>query len=150
MWENHLCGKFTLINESLGFSALGLHLSDVYESVDRRTQVWRSLTMSGGPGWFPPFTPFSILNQSVVPYMVLIVASWPTYKYLRRQVRWSGISFSLKAFHETVGWAEPAAGEVLVCSASRQPPPLRGHAEVAPGPGIGPPPSPRPPPQKKK
>lgn len=45
--------------------------------------------------------------------------------------------------HETVGWAEPAAREVLVCSASRQPPPLRGHAEVAPGPGIGPPPSPR-------
>lgn len=33
--------------------------------------------------------------------------------------------------HETVGWAEPAAREVLVCSASWQPPLLRGHAEVA-------------------
>lgn len=25
--------------------------------------------------------------------------------------------------HETAGWAWPAGGEVLVCSASRQPPP---------------------------
>lgn len=56
MWENHLFGKFTLINESLGFSALGLHLSDVCERVGRRTQVWRSLSMSGGPGWFPQHT----------------------------------------------------------------------------------------------
>ena len=29
-------------------------------------------------------TPFSILNQSVVPYRVLTVASWPTYRFLRR------------------------------------------------------------------
>ena len=34
--------------------------------------------------------PFSILNQSVVPCPVLTVASWPTYRFLRRQVRWSG------------------------------------------------------------
>ena len=38
----------------------------------------------------PCHTPFSILNQSVVPYRVLTVASWPTYRFLRRQVRWSG------------------------------------------------------------
>ena len=30
-------------------------------------------------------TPFSILNQSVVPYKVLPVASWPAYRFLRRQ-----------------------------------------------------------------
>ena len=47
-----------------------------------------------------PFcTPFSILSQSVVPYRVLTVASWPTYRFLRRQVRWSGILISLRAFH---------------------------------------------------
>ena len=43
-------------------------------------------------------TPFSILNQSVVPYRVLTVASWPAYRFLRRQVRWSGIPISLRAF----------------------------------------------------
>ena len=40
-------------------------------------------------------TPFLILNQSVVPYRVLTVASWPSYRFLRRQGRWSGIAVSL-------------------------------------------------------
>ena len=43
--------------------------------------------------------PFSILNQSVVPYRVLTVASWPTYRFLRREVRWSGTPTSLRTFH---------------------------------------------------
>ena len=36
-------------------------------------------------------TPFPIQNQSVFPCPVLTVASWPTYRFLKRQVRWSGI-----------------------------------------------------------
>ena len=36
----------------------------------------------------PWHTPFSILNQSI-PCLILIVTSWPAYKFLRRQVRWS-------------------------------------------------------------
>ena len=47
----------------------------------------------------PCCTPFSIFNQSIVPYRVLTVASWPAYKFLRRQVRWSGIPISLRACH---------------------------------------------------
>ena len=39
-------------------------------------------------------TPFPIWNQSVVPRLVLTVASWPAYRFLRRQVRWSGIPIS--------------------------------------------------------
>ena len=35
----------------------------------------------------PGHTPFPILNQSVVPCPVLTVPSWPTYRFLRRQVR---------------------------------------------------------------
>ena len=34
-------------------------------------------------------TPFPILNHSVVPCPVLIVASWPAYRFLRRQVMWT-------------------------------------------------------------
>ena len=30
--------------------------------------------------------------QSIFPYLVLTVASWSEYRFLRRQVRWSGIS----------------------------------------------------------
>ena len=36
-------------------------------------------------------TPFPIWNQSAVPCPVLTVASWPAYRFLKRQVRWSGI-----------------------------------------------------------
>ena len=35
-------------------------------------------------------TPFPIWNQSVVPRLVLTVASWPIHRFLRRQVKWSG------------------------------------------------------------
>ena len=44
-------------------------------------------------------TPFPIWNQFVVPCPVLTVASWPAYRYLRRQVRWSGIPISWGIFH---------------------------------------------------
>ena len=43
--------------------------------------------------------PFSVLNQSVVTYRVLTVASWSAYRFLSRQVRWSGIPISLRTFH---------------------------------------------------
>ena len=39
-------------------------------------------------------TPFPVWNQSVVPCLGLIVASWPAHRFLRRQVRWSGIRLS--------------------------------------------------------
>ena len=46
----------------------------------------------------PCCTPFLILNQSVVPCLVLTITSWPAYRFLRRQVRWSGIPISLRIF----------------------------------------------------
>ena len=42
----------------------------------------------------PCHTSFPILNQSVVSRKLLTVASWPSYRFLRRQVRWSGIPIS--------------------------------------------------------
>ena len=46
----------------------------------------------------PWHTPFPIWNQSVVPCPVLPVASWPVYRFLKRQVRWSGIPISFRIF----------------------------------------------------
>ena len=43
-------------------------------------------------------TPFPIWNQSVVPCLILTVASWPAYRFHRRQVKWSGIPISLRIF----------------------------------------------------
>ena len=44
-------------------------------------------------------TPSPILNKSIVQRPVLTVASWPAYRLLRRKLRWSGISISLRIFH---------------------------------------------------
>ena len=46
--------------------------------------------------------PFPIWNQSIVPCPVLTVASWPAYRFLRRQVRLSGIPISLRIFQFVV------------------------------------------------
>ena len=47
----------------------------------------------------PWCTPFPIWNQSVVPCWVLTVASWPVYRFFRKQVRWSGTPISWRIFH---------------------------------------------------
>ena len=47
----------------------------------------------------PWHTHFPIWNQSVVPCPVLTVASWPAYRFLKRQVRWSSIPISFRIFH---------------------------------------------------
>ena len=49
----------------------------------------------------PCHSPFSILNQSVVPYKVLTVDSWNAHRFHRRQIRWSGIPIS-KSFPQFV------------------------------------------------
>ena len=49
-------------------------------------------------------TSFPIWNQFVVPSLVLTVASWPAYRFLRRQVRWSGIPISSGIFYSLL-WA---------------------------------------------
>ena len=48
------------------------------------------------------FTHFPIWNQSVVPRPVLTIASWPAYRFLRRQIRWSGVPISLRIFQFVV------------------------------------------------
>ena len=47
----------------------------------------------------PCRTPFPIWNQPVVPCPILSVASWPAYRFHRRQIRWSGIPISWRIFH---------------------------------------------------
>ena len=42
------------------------------------------------------------LNWTTAPCLVLTVASWPAYRFLRRQVRWSGIPMSWRIFQFVV------------------------------------------------
>ena len=58
-------------------------------------------------------------NQSVVPCPVLTVASWPAYRFLRRQVRRSGIPTSWRNFwfvviHTVKGFSVFNEAEVVV------------------------------------
>ena len=46
--------------------------------------------------------PFPVWNQSVVPCPVLTVASWPAYRFLRRQVRWVWCFYLLNNFSQFV------------------------------------------------
>ena len=50
----------------------------------------------------PWCTPFLICSQSIVPCWILTVASWPAYRFLRGQVRWSGIPISFRMFQFVV------------------------------------------------
>ena len=52
-----------------------------------------------GDNMHPWHTPFLVWSQSVVPCPVLTPASWPLNRFLRRQVRRSGISISFRIFH---------------------------------------------------
>ena len=45
---------------------------------------------------------FSNWNQSIVPCLVLTVASWPVYRFLTRQVRWFGIPIYWRIFQFVV------------------------------------------------
>ena len=47
------------------------------------------------------------------PYRVLTVASWSSYKFLRRQVSWSGIPFSLRAFHSLLWSTQSKAFSII-------------------------------------
>ena len=54
----------------------------------------------------PRSTAFPNWNQSIVPYPVLTLVSWPAYRFLRRQVRWSGIPFFLRIFHSLLWFTQ--------------------------------------------
>ena len=56
-------------------------------------------------------SPFPIWNQSAVPCPVLTIASWPAYRFLKRQVRWSGIPISWRMFHSLL-WSTQRLGIV--------------------------------------
>ena len=51
-------------------------------------------------------TPFPLVNQSVVPCKVLTIVFWHAYRFLRRQVRWSGIPMSWRIFHSLLWFTQ--------------------------------------------
>ena len=67
----------------------------------------------------PWCTPFPTLNQPIVPCPVLIVVSWPAYRFLKRQVRCSVFSIFFRIFqfvviHTVKGFSVVSETEVYV------------------------------------
>ena len=66
----------------------------------------------------PWYTPSPICNQTVVLCLVLTIASWSAYRFLRRQVRWSSILISLRivfvVIHTVQGFGVVNKGEIDV------------------------------------
>ena len=60
-----------------------------------------ALGVGDGQGSLACCSPW-IWYQSIVPYPVPSVASWPAYRFLSRQVRWSGIPISWRTFHSVL------------------------------------------------
>ena len=63
------------------------------------------------------FTNFPIWNQPIVPCPALTVASWPAYRFLRKQVKWSGIPVSLRIFQFVVISTPSQSLWLRVCNA---------------------------------
>ena len=56
--------------------------------------------------------PFPILNQSVVPCLILTVTSGPAYRFLRRQIRRCVIPICLRIFHSLLWTTQSKANAV--------------------------------------
>ena len=95
-----LPGKSHGLRSLLGYSPWGRKKSDTTKRLHFHFHFHSAYKVNKLDDNIQPWrTPFPIWNQSVVPCPVLTVASWPVYRFLKRQVRWHGIPISFKIFH---------------------------------------------------
>jgi len=84
-------------------------------NVERKKVLCPFLLLENSRPLFPSWrTPFPIWNQSVVPCPVLTVVSWPAYRFLKRQIRWSGIPISFRIFHSLL-WSTQSKACCCCC-----------------------------------
>ena len=87
----HIWGFFYISPGNLDSSLCFIQSSILHEDIEYKLN-------KQGDYKQPTHTPFPYLNQSIIPCLILTVASWPAYRFHRRQVRWSGIPSSFRIF----------------------------------------------------
>ena len=95
-------GGVIWVSEVIDISPSVLHSTCASSSLAFHTMYSANKLNKQGDNIQPWHTPFPIWNQSVVSCPVLTVASWPENRFLRRQVRGSGIPISLRIFQFVV------------------------------------------------
>ena len=91
VWVNFSVNIFVIYVIEISPGNLDSSLCFIQPSISHDV-LWIEKLNKQGDNIQPWHTPFPIWNQSVVPCSVLTVASWLPYRFLRRQVRWYGIS----------------------------------------------------------
>ena len=105
-WHHWLDGRDSEWTLGVGDGQGGLACCDSWGCKMLDTTEWLNWTELNIQPWR---TPFPIWKQSVVPCPVLTVASWPAYRLLKRQVRWSCIPISFRIFHSLLRSIESKA-----------------------------------------
>ena len=80
-------GGVICIFEVIDISFCNLDSSLCFISLTFHTMYFAYKLNKQGDSIQPWCAPFPIWNQSIVPCLVLTVASWPAYRFLRRQVK---------------------------------------------------------------
>ena len=84
-------------------NSMGMSLSRLQEIVSNRG-AWCAAVHGVAKSWTRLGD--RTTATTVLPCPVLTVASWPTYRFLRRQVRWTVSPISLKLYHSLLWFAQ--------------------------------------------
>ena len=95
----HHKGGVICVSEVINISTINLDSSLCFTQPNISHEYSEYKLNKQGDNIQPWRTPFPIWNQSIVPCPVLTVASWPAYRFLRRQVGLSGIPIFWRIFH---------------------------------------------------
>ena len=92
MWYHwHIWGFFYISPGNIDSSLCFIQSSILHEVIEYKLN-------KQGDYKQPTHTRFPYLNQSIIPCLIITVASWSAYRFLRRQVRCSAIPISRRIF----------------------------------------------------
>ena len=110
LWRPRILASFAAHNDNLSVSSTYMKLLKFLQptliptcnsSSPAFLMMWSACRLDKqGDRRQPCCSPFSNLNQSVISYRILTVASWPTHRFLRRQARRSGNPIILIVCHD--------------------------------------------------
>jgi len=97
--ESEVAQSWPTLCDPMNYSLPGSSVHGIFQA---RVLEWGANKLNKQDNIQPCYTLFAILTRSVVPHLLLNIVSWPAYRFLRSQVRWSGIPISWRIFQFVV------------------------------------------------